>query len=50
LPIGIRPNEFLMILTKEKVGAAVICNGILLTLAPGACTIKLFMAVIYGFL
>jgi hypothetical protein len=38
------------ILTLENVGFVVIYQGIFITLAPGACTIKLFTAVIYRFL
>jgi hypothetical protein len=36
------------ILTLENVGTAVNYCDIFITLAPGACTTKRFMAVIYG--
>jgi hypothetical protein len=38
------------IFTLEDVGTAVNYCGIFITMAPGACTIKLFVPVIYRFL
>ncbi len=38
-----------LILMLENVGTVVNYNGIFKTLAPGACAIKLFTVVIYGF-